>query len=400
MNTKELLNDMSIIAEILEDLEARGLNGPQLVITRDQEQAVLEALQELKRRRDEAGQLRTLLDKSRLGDSDSNGRVERSVGEAAAMVRTLLSALEGNLLQSVPIEHPVVQWLVRYAGELIARCRVRSDGWAAFRKLNCDDPSKPFAEFGECILIQPLKTATTRTKYCDRWVEGVWLGTRFKTCEHNIGATDGLVYRAGAIKMRPREENWFASWLGAITGTPTSPSSRTSATSMSPYVKPEDMEENTHREEIAPAPDAVPEVRSFFIYRKDLDEHGHTDGCKGCRGVVRGCRGRHSEECRQSFAVMFKGDPRRRRKIDDAEERKARTVVRGRKGSGKRKGWTLRGCMLERLAQPAAAVATNDLETPTGFQCCLPRRRRRTSGHLTLRPQEQLEDSQTLKVPQ
>ena len=62
------------------------------------------------------------------------------------MVRTLRISLEENLGCSVNIEHPIVPWLVRYAGEVITRFRVRRDGRTAFRKLKGYDPSKPVVE--------------------------------------------------------------------------------------------------------------------------------------------------------------------------------------------------------------------------------------------------------------
>ena len=94
VKSKGLLNDQWVVPQILEDLEALGLNGPQLAVKCDQEPAIIEVQQELKRKRDESGRQRTLLEHSRLGDSDSNGRIERAVGEAAAMMRTLRSSLE------------------------------------------------------------------------------------------------------------------------------------------------------------------------------------------------------------------------------------------------------------------------------------------------------------------
>ena len=59
MKSKGLLNDQWVVPQILEDLEALGLNGPQMAVTCDQESAIVEVQQEIKRRRDESGRQRT-----------------------------------------------------------------------------------------------------------------------------------------------------------------------------------------------------------------------------------------------------------------------------------------------------------------------------------------------------
>ena len=117
---------------MLEDLETLGLNGQELSVKCGQESAVVEVQKELQRLRDAMGNRRTTLDNSRLGDSDSNGKIERAVGESAAMVRTFRAALEENIGEPVDLNHPIVPWLVRYAGEVITRYRVRKNGRTAF----------------------------------------------------------------------------------------------------------------------------------------------------------------------------------------------------------------------------------------------------------------------------
>lgn len=129
---KGLLRDPWIVQQMMEDLDTLGLNGHQLAVKCDQEAAVEDAQREIVRRRSADGGRKTAAENSRLGGSDSNGRMERAVGESAAMIRTLRASVEENVGEDVDIEHPVVPWLIGYAGEVITRFRVRRDGGQRF----------------------------------------------------------------------------------------------------------------------------------------------------------------------------------------------------------------------------------------------------------------------------
>lgn len=49
---------------------------------------------------------------------------------------------------------------------------------------------------------------------------------------------------------------------------------------------------------------------------------------------MRGYRDKHSPACRQRFAELLKDDHRRKKQIEDAEERRVRAKVKKPKGSG------------------------------------------------------------------
>ena len=53
-----------------------------------------------------------------------------------------------------------------------------------------------------------------------RWLDGVWLGTRFSTNEHVVGMPDGRVVRAKDVQSMPEEVRWDAKALKAVTGLP------------------------------------------------------------------------------------------------------------------------------------------------------------------------------------
>ena len=51
--------------------------------------------------------------------------------------------------------------------------------------------------------------------------------------------------------------------------------------------------------------------REFMIMKKDLIEHGYTEGCPGCKAMLRGAeRQKHSDACRKRLGTEMKDEPR------------------------------------------------------------------------------------------
>ena len=50
------------------------------------------------------------------GHEFSNGEAERAVGMCAAHARTLREFVEFHLKQKIPDNHPILAWIVDYAG--------------------------------------------------------------------------------------------------------------------------------------------------------------------------------------------------------------------------------------------------------------------------------------------
>ena len=77
VQAKGLLRDTWVAHPLMEDLETLGLNCQELSIRCDQESAVVEIQKELQKMRDAIGGRKTMLENSRIGDSDSNGNMEK-----------------------------------------------------------------------------------------------------------------------------------------------------------------------------------------------------------------------------------------------------------------------------------------------------------------------------------
>ena len=94
----------------------------------DQEASIVELQTEIARRRVDVG---TSLANSKVGDSTSNGKVERTIRDVGNMVRTLKLALFEKSGMTITFDVNIVPWMVRHASYLITRCRVRSCGKTA-----------------------------------------------------------------------------------------------------------------------------------------------------------------------------------------------------------------------------------------------------------------------------
>ena len=81
----------------LDDMATIGMAKERVVVKSDQEASIVEMQLEVARKRGfgdyGAG---TGVENSKVGDSDSNGKIERAIRDVGNMVRTLRSALESN----------------------------------------------------------------------------------------------------------------------------------------------------------------------------------------------------------------------------------------------------------------------------------------------------------------
>ena len=77
--------------QVVGDLETVGLSQERIIAKSDQEPSIVQLQREIARLRGEAS---TGIENSRVGDSDSNGRIERAIREVKGLIRTLRSSLE------------------------------------------------------------------------------------------------------------------------------------------------------------------------------------------------------------------------------------------------------------------------------------------------------------------
>ena len=208
------------IHKICEDLETVGMKGDRIIIKDDQEPAIVDVAREIARNR--GGQFGTAIDNSRVGDSDSNGTIERAIQDVEGQCRAMRSALEARIKTRVRIDSPVTPWLIRHAAYLITRCRIRPNGRTAFQMMKGRRSNGKLCEFGEIVHFLIPKTKDMPGKFEDRWSEGIWLGCDMRSGEHLIG-TDSGVFRVSTIRAKPEDVRWSAERIASTTGTPKQP---------------------------------------------------------------------------------------------------------------------------------------------------------------------------------
>ena len=243
-------------------------------------------------------------------DHQSNGAVEKAVRDVKDHVRVMLIAMARRIGQ-INIMHPVFEWLVAYAAELLSGARVGKDGMTSYRRLRGEVWKPQLAEFAECILAR-RPAARGQADAEPRWDSGIYLGTRWGSAEHFVGNADGTVRRVRAVRRRPLPERWVRDEVDRVAGVPDEPL-RLHADRAAPPVPPPPDDAA-----VVPHPPNLPELprlrRGFRIEAADLREHGYTALCGKCDAlrIGRQVGTGHSAVCRARFAAIFEaaGDTR------------------------------------------------------------------------------------------
>lgn len=264
------------------------------------------------------------------GESASNGAVEAAVGRLQGQARTLKSCLEEHYNFKIPAKHPVLCWLVDYAGTLISRFLRGPDGRTAFERSTGRPWRIRLPEFGECVLYQPLRGEREPKKIEPRFELGVYLGVQEGTAMRWIGTAEGTV-RTWTIKRLPEEEKWQKEILEAVIGLPWQlrPSvARDAEAQRLPVeiVLPEVEDE--------PKPAVETKKRGYVprgIYvRRDVElrDFGYTEGCDGCERAKAGLSHRqHSSACKQRIMHELNKTEEGRKRVQQMESRGEKYLV-------------------------------------------------------------------------
>ena len=313
--------------QVVEDIETVGLNKERIITKADQEASIIQLQKEVARQRTEAG---TAIENSRVGDSNSNGKIERAIREVKGLVRTMRSALEEKIQDKIRLDSTIVPWLVRHAGYVITRCRIGEDGKTAMQRLKGRKTNVPWVEFGETVMFKLPKVPNMPGDFQDRFESGIWLGCTVRSGEHLIGTAKG-VHKVSSVLRKAEDRRWSAEAIKNITGSPMEPVPGTGSSKITAFSK---KRENTEPKTVvyAPAPEREePEIRVAYIYKKDVEKHGPTPGCPGCRAALNPAgsfRAKHTPECRKRFEEEWKKTEEGKKRVERAEERMDRAVTR------------------------------------------------------------------------
>ena len=133
------------VKKVLDDLEFLGYKK---VLSRsDNEPAILAFCRRVKG----AWNGETIAETSPEGESQSNGAAEKAVQTLKAQVRTIVDDLETKINNKLTADHPVISWIVEYAGAVLRRYVVGLDGQTPFQRVTGRAARGLPAEFGERI---------------------------------------------------------------------------------------------------------------------------------------------------------------------------------------------------------------------------------------------------------
>ena len=179
-------------------------------------------------------------------------------------------------------------------------------------------------EFGESIIFKIPKTKLNPGKFEDRWDIGTYVGFEMRSME-SLVATPAGVFKVSDFRRRPLQERWSAEALSAITGSPKQPVPGQSYRRAPAFSKK--FASDTARDEAfarQPMPEA-PMIRNWKTFKTDVERHGPTDGCPGCRAATLGLRqAPHTPDCRTRMQVLIAETEEGQARLGRAAERATR----------------------------------------------------------------------------
>ena len=254
-------------------------------------------------------------EESSTGESQSNGRAERTVQSVEDHLRTMKGALEHRIAARIPSQHPVMKWMTEYTAVLMCKYAVHATGKTSYQELHGKRAREKLAEFGERVFYFVPKRR--RAKLDLRWELGIYLGTTMHSNEVNIGLKSGNVTRARAISRIRPDKRWNMNLVQKIVGTPMIPGPIDADLSIETHEDPHanlDDADRAKQDDDAPKGDSEDAdeksraARRMMITQKDIDMYGETDGCPKCARYASGVKPGgvlHSEECRDRFYRMM-----------------------------------------------------------------------------------------------
>ena len=252
-------------------------------------------------------------ERSPVGESQSNGRAERSVQQLEDQVRTLFAELEHNLGTKLPSDHPLLSWLVEYAAVIINKYHPHEEeGKTSYELMHGHDVDERLAMFGEKVFFHvPNKR---RSKLDLRWSQGIFLGTTMHSTESYVGLPSGYDIRTNAVARVRSDQCWDKELAQKLTGTPAFPSRLPDDSIIETFDNPhlsldEDalklLDVENLEDPMSPMPVSLKDgsvLPSLRITVADLEKFEFSSGCPRCTDLQLGrtnTRKNHSDDCRR-----------------------------------------------------------------------------------------------------
>ncbi len=266
-------------------------------------------------------------------DSSGNGQIEAVVKQVTGILRTNKLDLEKRLGKQIPLQSPVLPWLVEYAAFIVNIRVTGEDGMTAHQRVRKCAFAKRLVPFGELVLVHmPIKSPERREAgaLASRSKWGIVLG--YGRQRHSyIVFTDGAVKEYRSIHRIPISQRWDVGRVEEVDVTPKDVHGGRGSRAV-PF---------TDREPVVgeEAPVRSREPRKLELRQADFDPamggFGWTEHCPKCSkarlyGWRESYNQQHSAGCRTRIEELLAQTDRGRARLAHTKERLDRwTAERG-----------------------------------------------------------------------
>ena len=148
-------------------------------------------------------------------EHESNGSIENGV---KGLFRVHLLALDRKLGTEIPIDHPIVAWLVEFVGDVLTKYLVGLDGKTGYERLFGKSSREELLEFGEVVLWRRPRGQDSNVIVDARWETGVWVGRKWGTPHHLVSFGDRVV-ECRAVQRVPKADRWKIDMVNTVRAT-------------------------------------------------------------------------------------------------------------------------------------------------------------------------------------
>jgi len=258
----------------------RSLGSKKVILKSDQEPAIKSLKERVKANVQDVD---IIIEESPVGESKSNGEVERAIRSVKEQFSTFRDQVENRYMTSLQSDSQVIPWIVRHAAATIDRFQIGTDGKTGYQRRKGRKFQKEHVEIGECVWYLEAKSlgkADSRS----RWKSGVWLGVKDESNEVIIGTANGIVKARTVRRKGTDADRWNTDELNAMKGLPWETIPGREGESIRSNVRiPDEPKPTGIKEQEEPKR----QVRRLNIQKRDLDTHGFTEGVRRVPGSKR-----------------------------------------------------------------------------------------------------------------
>ena len=327
VNKKGVDEQGYVVQRLAEDI--RWLGHKRIGLRSDNENAILKVLRTtMEAARFEVVDLDQVFDEYPVPyDSSSNGHAESAVKQVQGMLRSHKACLEERLGRKVPVDHPVMTWLVEFTAWMITVCRRGPDGRTAFQLTRGREYLKRLLGFAEKVQYK-LPTKGPRHdpdgKLGNRWPYGIMLGYSRTSYEYWIW--DGQrVVKVRDVQRLPMNRRWDMEAVAKVNVECRHTYAARPVRAV-PFADPAGDAPSVSTRAAVP--------RQLQLRKRDFEAYGYTEGCAKCDHARRYGYGQtagnglaHSAQCRERISVELNKTAAGRERVQAAELRRVRYLA-------------------------------------------------------------------------